>query len=85
LEAEVRESKEHISLLRADAAEIKATLRGTATKEDLASLGTRISQDINGLTRDALKAVPGKQMVLWTIAMVIVTLLGVLTPLIHGH
>jgi len=63
--------RRHVERLDSDISEIKTTLARTATKDDVAAVGTKIDSAINGLLRDALNAIPAKQTMWWTAVMAI--------------
>lgn len=60
----------------ADIYEVRAKLEQVATKTDIATVKAHAEQLINGILRDALNAVPAKQMVVLTIVLVLATLVG---------
>jgi hypothetical protein len=72
----------HVSRLDNDISEIRATLTHTATKADVASIGSKIDQAINGVLKDAINAVPARQAATWgtvtamcAFAMLVVTIM----------
>lgn len=82
LESSHERHGELIQRLDDDIAEIRERLGKTATKDDIIGLRAHIDQSINGLLRDALHAVPARQMVWWTAGSVIVAVAGYIG--VHG-
>lgn len=65
----------HIQRLDDDMSEIREKLGEVATK-----------QDVLVVLRDALNAVPGKHAAIYTAALVVLTAIGILAPLLmHGR
>ena len=54
-----------ISQLRVDITDIRARQATSATKEDIANVVVQMHAALNGVLRDALNAVPGKQAALY--------------------
>lgn len=71
----------------ADIAALREELGQTATKADLerahGNITAKIEHSINGILRDALAAVPGKQMALWSAIAGIVGVAGVVIGLLN--
>lgn len=63
-----------IARLTADMAEIRETLKHTATKDDILGLRSHISDAVNGILRDALNATPMKQSVFWSAIVAVATI-----------
>lgn len=63
-----------ISRLETDMAEIRETLKHTATKDDILGLRSHISDTVNGILRDALNATPMKQSVFWSAIVAVATI-----------
>lgn len=65
------ELRRNIQVIENDIAKINARLDETATKSDVAHAQMEITAEfnagINGILRDALAAVPGKQAAAWTV------------------
>jgi hypothetical protein len=66
-------------------------LGNAATHEDIIAVNNKIDSSINGLLRDALKAVPehaanqiGKQANVWTALAAIVALIALVVAIVHG-
>lgn len=64
---------EHARILqqfRSDISEIRNYLGNTATKADVAAMGTQITGAINGVLKDALHSVPAKHIV-WLVGILV--------------
>lgn len=83
LDDRVGRLESHVNKLDKDIVEIRTMLGVGATKEDVAALHTHIDHSINDLLSEALKSVPQKAMVAWTIVLTIITGLGLLASIIH--
>lgn len=62
---------EHLERLDGDIAEIRETLKQTASKDDITDLRLLVERSVNGLLRDALNSVPAKQAVAWAVQGVV--------------
>lgn len=74
----------HVSRLDSDISEIRATLLHTATKADVATIGQKIDQAINGVLRDAINAVPARQAAVWG-AVAAICALGLVLLNVFAH
>ena len=59
------ETRARMAQLDEDIAEIRRLFDRVATKDDMAALTQHVDKSINGILRDALAAVPGRQSLLW--------------------
>lgn len=73
LEIDHSKTKVRLTQIDADIREIRKTLETTATKGDIADLRLLIEHSVNGLLRDALNSVPGKQAALWTVIAALIS------------
>jgi hypothetical protein len=81
----LRDHENHLKQLDADMAEIRDTLASTATKEDIAALRNDVLSSINGVLRDALNSVPGKQSVMLGGLMAAVAVASLIFTMLHAH
>lgn len=72
-----------VDLLKKDVAEIKAMLPRLATKDDIHKITEKIDRDINGLLRDALSSVPGRQAALWAAVSGVGVAVGTIITIFH--
>lgn len=74
LESSFSKLENHVVRLDKDISEIRVILGQTATKTDVANLGAKIDQAVSGVLRDAINAVPGRHIAIWTTVMAIATI-----------
>lgn len=61
----------HSSALTGDISRIREALAGAATKEDVTALQAHIDESVNGLLRDAINSMPGRQANIFALVLVL--------------
>lgn len=82
-ETHIRATEHIVNVLKDDVADIKGRIAYLATKDDIREMEGKIDGSINGLLRDALAAVPGRQAAVWATVSAVAVIIGLALTLFH--